>query len=56
MSIKREFHRFAPWGADAVCRTEDSWLIFYDDRVVELHLSWDLTLEQIAVAAERLAP
>lgn len=46
----------APWGADAVCRMENSWLIFYDDRVVELHLSWDLTPEQIAVAAERLAP
>ena len=45
-----------PWGADSVIRMDNSWLIFYDDRVVELHLSWDLTPEQIAVAAERLAP
>ena len=45
-----------PWGADSVIRMDNSWLIFYDDRVVELHLSWDLTPEQIAVAAEKLAP
>lgn len=46
----------APWGADAVRRMDNSWLIFYDDRVVELHLSWDLTPEQIAIAAEKLTP
>lgn len=46
----------APWGADAVRRMDNSWLIFYDDRVVELHLSWDLNPEQIAVAAEKLTP
>lgn len=46
----------APWGADAVRRMDNSWLIFYDDRVVELHLSWDLTPEQIAAAAAKLTP
>ena len=49
MSIKRKSPHFAPWDADAVCRTENSWLIFYDSRVVELHLSWDLTPEQMRV-------
>ena len=45
-----------PWDADSVCRTENSWLIFYDSRVVELHASWELTEAQITAAAEKLAP
>ncbi len=45
-----------PWDADDARRVGNSWLIFYDDRVIELHTSWDLTPEQIAAAAAKLAP
>jgi len=46
----------APWSAEAVRRAENSWLVFYDSRIVELHTSWELTPDQIAAAAEKLAP
>lgn len=44
------------WNAEDARRTENSWLLFYEDRVVELHVSWDLTEAQITAAAEKLAP
>ncbi len=46
----------ALWNAEDARRTENSWLLFYEDRVVELHASWDLTEAQITAAAEKLAP
>ena len=50
----------APWGADALWRTEGpdlyGWLIFYDNRIVYLAIPWELTADQIAAAATVFTP
>lgn len=50
----------APWGADAVWRTNGpelyGWLIFYEGRIVYMAVPWDMTEAQIASAATVFAP
>lgn len=50
----------ALWGVEEVlcARTdgEDQWLIFFDARTVHLFASWNMTKDEIAIAAEKLAP
>lgn len=45
-----------PWNAEEVHRAGNHWLLFYEDRIVSFYSNLDLTPEQIAVAAEKLAP
>ena len=46
----------APWGADKVLRAGKVWYIHWGDRIVVINASWELTEEQIALAARLLAP
>jgi hypothetical protein len=50
----------APWGADAVWRTNGpelyGWLIFYEGRIVYMAVPWDMTEAQIAAASTVFAP
>lgn len=53
----------APWGADAVYRlySEEGWwtytyLLCYEDQIIELRFNWEPTAEQMAIASQKLNP
>lgn len=50
----------ALWNAEQVMKSakpgQEQWLILCENRIIQLHTSWNLTEEQIAAAAEKLAP
>ena len=53
----------APWGADEVYRlySEEGWwsntyLLCYEDQIVEIRVDWELTAEQIAIVSQKLNP
>ena len=47
-------------GAQYLRRTstflEDRWLICWEDRILYLYANWPLTVEQVTIVAQRLAP
>ena len=50
----------AVWGAEQVLFSrkpgQDQWLLLYTDRIIQLHTNWNLSPEQILIAAEKLLP
>jgi len=47
----------APWGAgDAYWDAQDlAYILFYDDRIVEIKFTWEPTTEQMAIVGQKLA-
>jgi hypothetical protein len=51
------------WGADAAYRLyhEEGWwrntyLLYYDDRIIEIHFSWEPTEDDMAIVNQKLNP
>lgn len=53
----------APWGANTAYRLyqeegwwQDSYLLYYDDRIIEIRFDWEPTTDDMAIVSQKLNP